>query len=353
MPKARTSIIKTVINAEKIIDKSITLYGPTRTGKSTVIKNLCETIYPYIALPYLFCSSANLNNDFKGIIPDWLISRTLTEGVLNKLIDSQAERRANIDRAEEYAREFWPIIRDRRIDAEYEEEMKKIGLLTSTYGALATEQQNAELETRKFRAEFKRNMSIRKTIKQRRRELYEKTGFRINERSDDPQYMRLVYFEKFFRLNNRMLLIIDDCTDMINNISDETWKRLYNKSRHYGITVMMAVHNVQDLKVPCLRTAPFFSIFTSPSVATYFVTNATTGAKNIVNPDPGELQAILGDKVKPRKIIFDRDLGSLGVFEFKTKVEPIRIGNPIMWKYQSYLDSKRKALPESFDRSYL
>lgn len=353
MPKARTSITKTVITAEKIIDKSITLYGPTRTGKSTVIKNLCEIIQEYIALPYLFCSSANLNNDFKGIIPDWLISRKLNEGVLNKLIDSQAERRANIDRAEEYAREFWPLIRDKNIDREYEEEMSKLNKLTSTYGSLATDQQLAELETRRFRAEFIKNTRIRRTIRKRRSELYERAGFRIGEKSDDPSYMRLVYFEKFYRLNNRMLLIIDDCTDMINGISDETWKRLYNKSRHYGITVMMAVHNVQDLKVPCLRTAPFFSIFTSPSVATYFVTNATTGAKNIVNPDPGELQAILGDRIKPRKIIFDRDHGSIGVFEFKIRVDPVKVGNPIMWKYQSFLNSKKKALPESFDRSYL
>jgi hypothetical protein len=353
MVKLKTPITKLTITPEMILDKSMTLYGPTKSGKSTITKNLCTCIEKYISYAFLFCNTSSLTGDFDGLIPDWCISKNLSESRMTAIIDEQEKRREYTDNADKYAREFWPLISDGHIDKEYREECSRIENLKKKFGSDSTREQIDEIENMRFQAEFDRNKKTRSLIDRRRKELYRKCGFSIKDVTGDPKFSRLRIFEKYFRLNTRMLLIVDDCSDQINDISEICWKRLITKSRHFRITLILTVHNVQDLKIPCLRTQPFFNIFTHASVATYFIGNTTTGAKGVYTPDPKEMQMAFTNGSKPKRIIIDREKSTMSVFEFKWDVEPQPLGDAIIWKYQKYLDSKKKSKPEIFDRAYI
>jgi hypothetical protein len=246
------------------------LYGPTGSGKSSIILHILNTLRDVVPMGFI-CSPTNANNgDYNKIMPPQCIYDDLTADLMKKLFIRQTDCIAMYKMVRDITslKPIFKLIADnnslikiQKLDKIIKDSTSKV---RSTYDDDEIDSVLEELQTR---YEKKVVNIMRNCIRDNKHKLQ-----RIA--LSDIQKSLLDNFE----INPNLLLIIDDCAASIKEWKDlvET-KKLFFQGRHYKITTILTMQNESIIPVP-LRSNAHISIFTTKKITTTFFLKASSGA---------------------------------------------------------------------------
>lgn len=347
--RRNTPITKHIWKPYHILNRSIMLHGPTNTGKSKTTMYLISLIKDAIDTVGVACPSKDLNKDWDGIVPDILIRKNLSTEYLESVMTMQETKKDAIEMAEKIGEKYWRRLEgSSSVDRRYEAKIKEIEANAEKNKELLTGEDYSQIAYDKEMALYARNKESRNLIMKNAKNLFKANNAKFGDKKDQVS-TNLTIFVLYYRLNMNMLLIIDDATDQFADVDDSAWKKLITKSRHYRITLLITTHSLNDVKVPVLRTNPFWHVFTAVGNAAYFLNNTTTGVKGLITPSMADLDNAfyLTDEQKNthmKKVAISRDLGKIVTFMFKVE-KPPTIGSKTLWKASKIMEAKKESKP--------
>jgi len=356
MPKVNAQITKLEFAPYHYFNKSVMLQGPTGSGKSRATLYLCNMLKDIIDIPVVFCPTNNEHGDYDKIIPDIMIRKHVTGDAITEIIQAQRDKREMINHSKKLIK-YWKMLPGHEeIDSEYINEKAVIDERIAKNKASMTNSDFAREKHEKYLLRYSRNKKSRKLINKYIKKLYKDHGLIYGtENAGSNVAKELGIFHNYFRLTINMLLIIDDCSDQLENVAKESWVLLMTKNRHFNITVIMGAHTLNDIKVPALRTQPFWTIFTTVGTAQYYLNNSTTGVKGIIVPDPSSLAKAFNhdrDKETMTRVVIERESSSIFKFVYPLNFT-FRIGNEAIWKLNDKMIAKKESKPVSIKASML
>lgn len=356
MPKVNTLIQKLTFQPHHVFAKSFMLHGTTGSGKSRSTLYLASLIKDIIDIPIVYCPTNELHGDWDNIVPEVLINKQLSSEAILNIINFAAEKAKAKKTAKKYVKYWNQLPGSAEIDVEYNTKKQEMKAFINANRATLTQDDIEKFAYDSTVLRRERNKKSRAVILKTYKRLYRMNGLdRNNLITGDPVVIELEEFIKYFRVDSYILLIIDDCSDQYKSIDEDMWKLLFNKSRHYKITVFMNAHNMTDIKVPCLRTAPFWQIFLTQSAASYYFNSTATGLKGSVVLDPVSLAKACGrdfEKNTMTKIAFHKETSAVYKYTFPLDFS-YKIGAEILWKYNENLKERQKKRPVRINQSIL
>ncbi len=294
---------------EKIKDKSIIFYGPSGTGKTTIVYDLMfrsQYLYPRVVV---FAPTNAEKRDYEGIIPGCLVYEEFTIETIREVYDQQRaaatvynmandlavlhslfSRVANINQ-KEHARRLTEK-KDLAIDT-----IKKTITNTST---IKSKIQEVEDSYKQMMIKFYKNIVIVPN---------QKHLLNLNLTKTEKVAM------KFLSYNPRLLVIFDDAMTEIKSIikdgkkkNDNALKDFFFKGRWAYITHFYCFQDDVNIDSDIKKNA-FYSVFTDSNVASAFFNRTATnfGPQDKARATQA-IQAIFTGKNKERhmKMIFSR-----------------------------------------------
>lgn len=352
MPKVNTQILKREFSQFDILYKILMVHGPTGTGKSRSTLYFVNMIKDLINIPIVFCPTNQFHNDWTDVVPGSMIREHLTLKAIEDIIQNQTDKKQLSAVAKKHKTYWEQLPGSAEIDKEYRDIKEAIKKRVEQNKLTMNPDDYSKAEHEKYVAKFNRNKKTRELIFKKIARIYRKYGIdRENIDPSDQTAADLYVFHRYFRLNINVLLVIDDCTDQFKSIPDETWKLLFNKSRHFKITIIMGTHNLGDIKVQCLRTAPTWQVFMTAQAAIGYLTNGTIGLKTTLIVDPNSLsKSFFMDKEKctMTRVALSRDKNIVVKFTYPLDLK-FKVGDDIIWKFDEYINKKKVSRPVRID----
>lgn len=348
MPREYTPIIKHEMNSWDVLNVTTMVQGPTGTGKSQTSLFICSLLKDDIDIVSVYCPTNIYHKDWTGVVPDITIMKELTGQKITDLIEKQEKRKA----LRKYAKTlpYWKEIPgSEKIDAKFAQEKKeRLEILEKnkkTYSSNDFIRHKYEIE----RLRRLRDKASRELITKYYKNIYKRYGVTPNDNGEDAA--KITAFIHGFRLCFNALIIVDDCSDQIKNVTEQTWQKLLNMNRHFKITVLITAHNLCNIKYSVMRTSPTWQIFTDTGSATYFLTNSSTGMKNVIIPDSNQLKSSFSfdkDRGNMTKVLVNTRDNYIAKFKFDLGNKPV-LGAKILWDFSNKVIEETKKREPKFD----
>lgn len=305
--KQKTETLKVpkfVPTPDKIVNKSVILYGESGTGKTQIIRDIMYINKDEFTDGVVFCPTNQENEDYAGYFPDPLIFEDFGLEDITNIYNRQQERSKRYKAANNRIKlkELFDIIKTdkedgyhRMIKKKYDNEISKIENITSDW-----ERKNA-------REDWEKRMN-NEYVNFYKHYITKNTPT-INIYNDHQQR---IYMDLY--MNPRTLVIFDDAMEEIktliklgNKENNQVVKNFFFKGRHLHITHIYTFQS--DLKLDKgIKDNAFFSIFTTPDSAKGFFNKANM-CKSLHDKKrvEGCADEIFGDDEKKyRVMVYDR-----------------------------------------------
>lgn len=246
------------------------LFGPSGSGKSSLIMHILNTLRDVVPLGMVCCPTNATNGDYDNIIPAECMYDDLTADLMKKIFNRQSNVLAMYDMVRNIS--ILKPIFDKVADSSSSNKVTQLDKLIrdsiikvkSTYEPDEIESVIEDLETRYKKKVVK---IMRNCIKENK---YRLSNMQLTE----LQRSILSNLE----INPNLLLIIDDCAASIKEWRDlEETKKLFFQGRHFKVTTILTMQNESIIPVP-LRSNAHISIFTTKKIATTYFAKASSGA---------------------------------------------------------------------------
>ncbi len=256
-------IKKFEINGEDFLNKTIMLYGDSSSGKSTIIKDILYHLKPHIPNILVICPTNDLNESYKGIVPNSLIHKEVSEKLIKSIFERQKKVVSlfnmcnNIDNLTD-------------IITKYLNDENKIDSINNAYDKINDKIINDSKmkpdEKRKYLDDLQKKHIInilkyyKRLISNNRNGLLKMD---LNEREK-----KIV---NYINVNPNLLLILDDCGSNSSKWNKYTEiQELFYNGRHHRITSMYALQDDILMTNSSLRKNAFINIFTTYKCAMSF-----------------------------------------------------------------------------------
>jgi hypothetical protein len=149
---------------------------------------------------------------------------------------------------------------------------------------------------------------------------------------------------KFINFNPRLVLIFDDCTDLLKKAkSNSVIQKLFYQGRWSYITVIFACHTDKALD-PELKKNAFVSIFTEASCAhAYFERKSNDLDRDAKDRARLAVKAAFTPMAKYQKLVYLRSEKKFYRYT-ATLRKPFRFGSPYIWKYCEQVEAAAGSL---------
>jgi hypothetical protein len=346
--------------------KSTILYGVSKTGKTTIIKEILKLLLNHIPIATVFCPSNEANKSYDGIIPPMFIHKDLKRQQLSDIWAEQ-EKKARL----------YTLCNDETMLRRIIDCMQNYPDLASTYYSTTrvVESINLELKEKVKRIESgnfeqyqdKLDMTSKITDKAKdyiisiyKKAIKDKRNILLTLLTDKSLKSIVSYLD----INPNLLLIFDDCIDEIEVISKKSKGKdgelkasvidtIFQRGRHAYVTCIITAQN--DIKInTTLRRNAFISIFTEPESANHFFNGkANSFSKEKIKRAIYLSNFIFADKSKSnfKKLVYDRLGNEEEMFSYIVAnfYAPFRFGHPTYWK----LSEKYKSGEEDETKNFL
>jgi hypothetical protein len=263
-----------------LIDRTTVLYGPSKTGKTVIVKNIMKHVYGHIEQILLVAPTEPSNRSYEGFVPPPLIHYRM------HLPDPADKRDTEVKAAMRFLetiykrQEMMAAIYTRANDPE---------TLSAVYTRLTHSERK---EGDRYIASLERKR--RRVVDSVRRQHAQNPGHceqKVKDVDEKFEKMLILVYKKFLtpnvdrlwtkkdltederyslyylHFNPRLLLIFDDCAAQLKPFfNKEIFRKLFYQNRHSFITVIICCQDDTDLPTN-LRKNAFISIFTEPIVA--------------------------------------------------------------------------------------
>jgi hypothetical protein len=270
------------INPKSYIDKTIVIYGPSKTGKTVITKNIMKIVNPYIDQILVISPSEPSNRSYEGFVESPFIHYKLyisdpNQNYTNKKDDSK-------ERSFVFLESIWK--RQEMMAAIYTR-TNRLDILSSLFNYVVQ-------HIREEGDVFINNINNKRTIaiNEIKEKYSSNTGIcdakikEINILYDDlliqlyKKYIHIDYENiwknnltederyslQYLCFNPRLLLIFDDCAAQLKPFfTKEIFRKLFYQNRHGFITLIICCQDDTDLPTN-LRKNAFINFFTEPVV---------------------------------------------------------------------------------------
>jgi energy-coupling factor transporter ATP-binding protein EcfA2 len=249
------------------------LYGPSGSGKSSLITHIINTIKDDVPVAVVCCPTNAMNGDYNGVFPESVIHDDMSKELLTNIFERQQSMIHMYSKVRDIDSLRSIFVKTASMDEL--DRVRKLDKILRDGTNLAMNQfskEDAEVEIQELTDTYTRK--VRRTM----RESIKSNLNALSSRSDLTDDQRLIITN--FKINPNMLLIIDDCAASIKEWRDLTeTKKLFFQGRHYKITVLLTMQN-EIIIPPPLRQNAHISIFATEKIANTFFNKASSGATN-------------------------------------------------------------------------
>jgi len=259
-------------NQKYFLNHLTILYGPSGSGKSSIIMHILNTIRDVIPIA-LVCNPTNdLNGDYNGIIPNQCIYNDLTKELLQKIFVRQTNVIAmyKLVHDPKHLRSMYNLIAD--------QPAKELAEKLDNILATGTSKINSSYEPEDIENALKdlHDRYNHKMVKLTRKFILQNMAKLNSMELTDLHKMILDNFV----LNPNLLLLLDDCAANIKEWKDLTeTKQLFFQGRHFKVTTILTMQN-EAIIPPPLRTNAHISIFTTNKIVNTYFAKASSGVGN-------------------------------------------------------------------------
>lgn len=268
------------INQSDYVDKTIVIYGPTKTGKTVITKNIMKILNNYIDQILIVAPSEPSNRSYEGFVDQPFIHYKMD---ISDSSQPPSKKEDWKEKASNFLEAIWKrqemmaaiYTRTNNIDIlesllthavqHIQEEVENVkNNIKASYEdiALKVNNQYTEIGERLHKIKditTKRDELLIKIYKKYITIDYEKI-WRSNLTEDER------YSLQYIRFNPRLLLIFDDCAAQLKPFfSKEIFRKLFYQNRHSFITLIICCQDDTDLPAN-LRKNTFISFYTEPIV---------------------------------------------------------------------------------------
>lgn len=306
------------INHTMFMDATTVIYGPSKTGKTVIIKNIMKALSGHVDQVIAIAPTEPSNKSYSGFIDPTLIHYRLflpdptkpkkddgTRGslrFLNYVIKRQEMMAAIYGQANDpttLANLYAKLPREDKLEGMRhitDINTKRTKVLDSVKQQYKSDMGRYEEKTKAVNDKFKKMLIL----------LYKKY---ITARYDWLYEMDLTDDERVcltnLEFNPRLLLIFDDCAAELKPLFRyDEFRKLFYQNRHSFITVIISCQDDTDLPTN-LRKNAFLSFFTEPIVA---VTNFTRASNSFSKPTKRYIEDIVPEVITGhRKLVYMRE----------------------------------------------
>jgi AAA+ ATPase superfamily predicted ATPase len=327
------------------LNKSIFIYGPSKTGKTVTVKHILNKLKQFIPIVLLVCPSEMSNNNYKDIVPRAAVFSDINLLFLKDLFARQ------------------------EASAQIFEKTNNISVLESLYLKCP----HSRVDTLLLKLEEKYDKAINRAkeiqndavmeselnqIKEKyddaRKVLYRKqigvNASKINGRLTDDEKLTL----KYINFNPNILLIFDDYAAGLKKFGNsEIMKSYMYRGRHNKITLMIVNHDSTDLPPP-IRSNAFVIIFGSAEMATkYFAKSSGNGFTNEQSKEIKKIVDIVYKEKekspeKYRKFVWIREGAAKNYYYFLADITKTEMfGSDAFWELCSRGEKDQNSLDTS------
>jgi hypothetical protein len=269
-----------VVGPSMFIDRTVAIYGPSKTGKTVITKHVMKELNGHIEQVLVIAPSESSNRSYEGFVDPPLIHYRLyladpanpkkddgPRGGLRFLeaVWKRQEMMAAIytraNCADVLARLFARLPREAR-----QEGLKYIEVINEKRGRVieqvrrrfSSEPGRCDEKVKEINEKFKQMLVLiyKKYIAPQYEELWARADLSEDER----------YSLTYLLFNPRLLLIFDDCAAQLKPLfGKEIFRQLFYQNRHSFITMVICCQDDTDLPTN-LRKNAFISFFTEPVV---------------------------------------------------------------------------------------
>lgn len=282
------------------LNRSITLYGGSGTGKTTVAIEILYILSKHIPSCTAYIPSSESSGDYNGIIPRQVIKSDVKANEIRDIYKNQQRKTKiynfvnnvnNLRNVFNLMKEILSlsstcIMYDRKLREIYRENqimLKRISM-SSELAFDQKKREKARITDLMNNAIIKQYKDVLNTHKS------EITTYLVNkikqsniDKAVKKQYKDYIKLLEYININPRLLIIFDDCIDELNAINKKSKDMngdplppiidvLYQKGRHNHITIITITQHDSKLSTP-MRSNSYISIFTDPECLERFVTN--------------------------------------------------------------------------------
>jgi hypothetical protein len=337
---------------ENWLNKSSIYYGPTGTGKTTLMFEALHFVKPYVSLFWCVCPTNESHGAYNGIIPSSCIKpgRTLKKTIafLEAFLNQQAEKTAIYKRV--HSKEILKPIFDKNYDSAAIAAIRRyteIGarLIRQAQNSLSGQKLRSKIKEIKEQCDVRVIIVMRKSIRMNKHHLMKSSNLTEMQRQDI----------KFLDLNPRAVLILDDCVEYIGKWCAQSAiiDSFFFSGRHYNVTLFLATQSDSKLKV-AFRGNSTLSFFASEEMSNQNFGRNSNGFDKSVKKyatkcnhavfklTQAEKKAGVHPKHNRKKLARDRITGTF----YKTKAQlyddVVRLGDKYMWEIDDQLKKTKK-----------
>lgn len=266
------------LNQSDYMDKTIVIYGPSKTGKTVITKNIMSILNGSIEQILVVAPSEPSNRSYEGFV-----NKPFIHYKMDLLNNSTSKRDDWKEKAFHFLESIW---KRQEMMASIYTEINKIELHESLFKRIVDPiREEAEQKIQKIK---KSQSIIIQDMKQKypEEQIYKCKIQEINEQCDNiliklyKDYIAIDYENiwnndlskeerlclQYLHFNPRLLLIFDDCAAQLKPFfSKEIFRKLFYQNRHCFITLIISCQDDTDLPAN-LRKNTFISFYTEPIV---------------------------------------------------------------------------------------
>lgn len=247
-------------------------YGPSGSGKSSIIQSILGGLRDRVPLAIVICPTATLNRDYDGIVPEQCIYEDVTKSLMQNIFQRQSNVLAMYEmvRDVDNLRPLYDLLSD-------EESKPKLEKLDSIYtrGCDDIRRTYAEDEVESSINDFTAKYNKKKVKIMRAAIIQNITKF--SSRDLDPIQRTLL---TNFNINPAILLLLDDCMASVKEWAPmEETKKLFFQGRHYHVTTIISCQQF-TLIPPQLRSNAHVSVFTTQMAVNTYANSNSSGVSN-------------------------------------------------------------------------
>lgn len=245
------------------INKITVLYGPTETGKTTLLKNIMLLLKHDVSNVFLYSANNKINGDFDNIVPAGLIFDKIDIHKLKSIYEDRLNLTAKYSNMEKEINNIFETVKKKE-DVDYLNTCNKV--------------------------------SKQKYIKKV-----------LNERKAYISTSQYKIYKNYCKNDPKLLLILDDISSSINDIFKQkenvTIKKLFYEPRHANISLILVLHNITDL-APSFKRSVQVNIFCDKCTAICWF----AGSKDLMLKKQAEAVATEIFKDPSYKMVYNKDI---------------------------------------------
>lgn len=245
------------------------LYGPSGTGKSSLIKHILNTLRDVIPVGIVCCPTNATNGDYDRIIPPECIYDDLSANLMKRIFTRQSNILAMYDMVRDIdnLHSLYRMV----ADDQSSEKIRRLDLLLSK--SIAQVKSTFDTDEVESTVNDLKERHKKKVVRIMRSCIKDNLTFINNQNLDGMQKVIVTNLE----INPNILLLIDDCAASIKEWRDLTeTKQLFYQGRHYKVTTVLTVQH-EAILPPLLRTNAHISIFTTQEIVNTFLKRDSSG----------------------------------------------------------------------------